>query len=325
MNTNEILSFPLIVKWNITSKCNLRCKHCFLSNYSHEDPELLKIKNFVKDLSKKKIASIHISGGEPLMRSDLEEIIKIISANNISLLLASNGTLLTNNRIKRLINSGLLNYQISLDGHNREINDYIRGNGAFDKTIKSIKELKIKGAKIILAYTLNKINYLYFDEIIKLAENLNVDALRFELFIPLGSGKNNKSELDLDNESLKFLKKKMLSATSNRVKLIFPLFNSEFGCGAGYFSCVINSDFTVSPCDMLIETQKTSPIHSVDELQDIWKNSEFFQNWRNFKINDDYCNTCDYVSKCNYGCRASALAYNSNFNSHDRLCLFRSK
>lgn len=322
MTDNCIIKFPLIIKWNITSKCNLLCRHCFLNSYV-EEPKLEKVIEIIKELNNKKVAAVCITGGEPLMRGDLEEIVQALHKNKIKTMIATNGTLLSEKRVNQLIKNGVTQYQISLDGHNKELNDYFRGKGSFSKAIYAIKELKSKGAEVIIAHTLNKLNYVYFKNMIELAEELNSDILRFELFIPLGRGRTNQTLLELDNKSMQFIRDEVMRAKAEKIIMKLPTFNSRYGCGAGFFNCVINSDFTLSPCDMLAETYKTKAFRNVNELEDMWINSHVFNEWRAIKVNDEYCNLCKYSSKCNNGCRASALAYNNNLSGTDNLCIYR--
>lgn len=322
MDQQCIINFPLIIKWNITSRCNLRCRHCFLSSYVQE-PDLMKLNQIIEGLGRKKVAAICLTGGEPLLRNDLEEIVESLNKSKIKTMVATNGSLLTNDRIDQLIKSGLNIYQISLDGHNEHTHDYYRGEGIFHKVITAINELKSRGASVILAHTLNKLNYIHLEKIIELAENLQVDALRFELFIPLGNGKNNEDQLALDESSLKFIKDTLFNVKNNKVQIEFPTFNSEYGCGAGIFNCVINSDFTLSPCDMLTELYRTEPFNNINELEELWKSSNIFNEWRQLKTTDNNCNNCNYKSKCNYGCRASSLGYSNDIKGVDILCINR--
>lgn len=75
MDQQCIINFPLIIKWNITSRCNLRCRHCFLSSYVQE-PDLMKLNQIIEGLGRKKVAAVCLTGDEPLLRNDLEELWK---------------------------------------------------------------------------------------------------------------------------------------------------------------------------------------------------------------------------------------------------------
>jgi radical SAM protein with 4Fe4S-binding SPASM domain len=114
-----------------------------------------------------------------------------------------------------------------------------------------------------------------------------------------------------------------INIDSEKIRIQKPLFDSADSCGAGKYSCVINSNFSISPCDMLTDLYRTDPIDSTDKFQDEWNESDVFKFWRSIKVNDEYCNMCNDIDHCGFGCRAAALAYSNDIRSGDILCLKR--
>jgi MoaA/NifB/PqqE/SkfB family radical SAM enzyme len=158
------LGFPLFAKWYITSKCNLRCTHCYLTDYT-EQAELEKILSIVDYLGKKGLHSICLLGGEPLVRNDLEIIVERIASHKMGIKIATNGILATAARSQALVNAGANNFQVSVEGHLAELNDSIRGEGTFSKILNGIAELTSAGAHVSLAITLNKKNHQYLGSV----------------------------------------------------------------------------------------------------------------------------------------------------------------
>lgn len=321
MKLISIPKFPLFIKWNMTSECNLRCKHCFISNYE-ATPSYDDIESLINELDGKGVVGISITGGEPLLRDDLIKIVRQITSKEIKLSIATNGVLINESNAKELVENGVGVFQVSLDGATNKVHDYIRGNGTFSKAINGIKLLKDLNANVIIAFTINKFNYKEIDLMIDLANKLDC-RLRFELFLPIGSGLKEKEFFNLNGKTLEKVKEKLLFVNDENKNIEIPLFSSIYGCGAGVFNCVINSDLSLSPCDMLIESEKTKTIKNVKQFEDEWNNSKIFVKWRNIKVDDEICENCNEKDTCNYGCRASAIAYGNGFYGVDEMCLYR--
>ena len=80
----------------------------------------------------------------------------------------------------------------------------------------------------------------------------------------------------------------------NNIKIQYPKFDDNVGCGAGIYNCVLNSDLSISPCDLLTESYRTEPIIDMKNFENLWNNSECFREWRQ-KMK---CYNCDKKYKC---------------------------
>lgn len=148
--TSRVICHPLIppehVYFSLTNRCNLRCKMCEISkNSTPEDSELStdKVKDIIMQIRGMGINHIIFSGGEPLLRKDLVEIIKFAHENNIQMVdLITNGTMLDDIIMKELIGAGLNHIGISIDGLS-QTSSSIRGPGVFEKVISNIANLNI--------------------------------------------------------------------------------------------------------------------------------------------------------------------------------------
>ncbi|MCK5492203.1 MAG: radical SAM protein, partial [Candidatus Omnitrophica bacterium] len=135
--------FPII--W-VTRRCNLRCRMC---QQWQTSPEILNKElttqewnSFIDSAYKMKAAIIIITGGEPLLRPDIFDIIKYIRIYGISVHLCTNGTLLNEDTIKGFRLSGLDSISVSIDSYLRDIHNQMRGIVCYDEVVKGIKLMR---------------------------------------------------------------------------------------------------------------------------------------------------------------------------------------
>ena len=172
---------------DVTSKCNLRCKHCRVNEIGY-DMKLDEIEEVFNKLTDFKPRGVFISGGEPLIRGDIVEIVKKSKKLAPVTILNTNSLLLTENKLKELINVGLNYIQVSVDGI-EEQHDYIRGKGTYKKTIEKMKMINTYSDKIKLhissVVSQKNIDYMekFARQILEL-EKINVQILGFKRFIP---------------------------------------------------------------------------------------------------------------------------------------------
>ncbi len=161
---------PLVVGWRITEKCNLRCKYCGCFEEDHEEVDVASIFKIIEELCNLGTKFISFSGGEPLLREDLPEIINFCKSKKIYVSINSNGTLL-----KEMIGKikGIGNIQISLDGP-RHINDAIRGLGVHDKVIEAIEICKKENIKVNIVTVISKYNISHIPYVLEVADKHNI-------------------------------------------------------------------------------------------------------------------------------------------------------
>jgi len=175
---------PLYVKIKLTWRCNLRCQMC---NYWRQErhnalsPELLR--TTVDELAKLGCGKIHLSGGEPLLREDLFELIEYMVDKGMRVNLTTNGTLLTREKAQRLAASGAKSISVSIDSPEAKIHDRIRAKGAWKRTIKGLRNLRraIRKAKaktkIRLNTVISRTNYESLIDLPDLAHGAGANAL----------------------------------------------------------------------------------------------------------------------------------------------------
>jgi len=287
----ECLSFPLFITWNITSNCNLRCKHCFRTEYEHNLLTNKKIDEFINLFIKHNVEAVILTGGEPLTSKKIFYILKKLQGK-IKVGIATNGILLTEEMIKKLLYYNVKSFQISLDGASASINDYIRGNGVFNNVIRNIKKLQEYHCDITLAMTVNSFNYEdILNNSLYLIEKLKIKKFRIEYYIPVN--KNEYFHSVTYDEMTKLCNTLKLNKPDN-VMIQFPKFDSRTGCGAGIYNCILNSDLTISPCDLLTHKYRSKPVDNIELFQKFWLEDLSFIQWRR-KMS---CFSCENKYKC---------------------------
>ncbi|MHC4423787.1 MAG: radical SAM protein, partial [Planctomycetota bacterium] len=149
-----------IVVWNITRQCNLRCVHCYNNSGSRAEDELStkEAKDVLRDLAGFGVPSVLFSGGEPLMRKDLFELMSTGRELGLRTVISTNGTLITADMAKQIKAHDVSYVGISLDGIG-PINDKFRAvEGAFDKAVEGIRNCQDAGVRIGLRLTLTQRN-----------------------------------------------------------------------------------------------------------------------------------------------------------------------
>ena len=184
---------PVTVVWNFTNRCNLNCLHCHQdSSPTSSGSELTTSQAFkvTDNMSAAGVAVLTFSGGEPLLRRDLYDVIERANDNGMLCTLASNGTLITPKAAKKLAKVGIKRVEIGLDGARTETHDFLRNQpGSFEATIEGIKNCATIGFdELAITMTLHSKNINELEETISLAEKLGATRFYLNRLIPAGRG-----------------------------------------------------------------------------------------------------------------------------------------
>lgn len=202
------LNSPLSVCWQITTKCNLNCKYC-LSNSGCDGIaglETKRAKKIIEMLGELGINRLDFTGGEPLLRKDLGELIEFAKSKNISTIVTTNTILLNDENIKILQHADLV--QISIDGP-EEIHNMQRQAAVYNRTIENIKKLQSANCKIRLNSFIFNSNKKYVEFLLELSKTLGIFSHLFIIFTPQGRGKNYPEEI-ISKDEVEIIKNKIL-------------------------------------------------------------------------------------------------------------------
>jgi pseudo-rSAM protein/SPASM domain protein len=179
--TEERTTKPVVV-WNVTRRCNLYCEHCYAgADLDAASGELTTAegKQLLDELADYGVPVVLFSGGEPLVRDDLEELVAYASDAGIRPVLSTNGTLATPERAAALREAGLKYAGVSVDGM-PERNDAFRGqDGAFDAAVRGIENFLDAGLKTGLRYTITEKNAPDMESVVDLLSDVGLDRFCF--------------------------------------------------------------------------------------------------------------------------------------------------
>jgi 12,18-didecarboxysiroheme deacetylase len=186
-----------IVVWNSTRRCNLRCAHCYASADCRADPDELstdEARAMIDDLAGYGAPVLLFSGGEPLMRHDLLELIPYASAAGLRTVISTNGTMIDAPLAEKLATAGLNYVGVSLDGM-AATNDAFRGQqGAFQRALEGIRNCHAVGVKAGLRLTMNRRNVGEIPEVFDLIEREGIQRVCFYHLVYTGRGDDMRSD-----------------------------------------------------------------------------------------------------------------------------------
>ncbi len=340
---------PKWIAWEITRRCNLKCVHCRSSSelavQEHPDFSFEQAKAIINDIASYASPVMVLSGGEPLLRDDVFDIARYGNSKGFRMCLATNGTLVTRETCKEILDSEIKMVSLSLDGARAETHDDFRNQqGAFTGTMNAIRLFNEHGIPFLVNSSFTRRNRDEIPEIYKLVKSLGAKAWYMFMIVPTGRGEDILEELipqkvydqilewhyeveKQENELLmrptcaphyyRVIREKAKEAGEKVVRrnLQFSTGGSK-GCLAGQLICLIDVDGEVLPCSYF---PKSAGNIRQTPFKTIWEKSELFLQLRNFKEYKGSCGKCEYVNVCG-GCRARSYAMTGDFLAQEPFC-----
>jgi radical SAM protein with 4Fe4S-binding SPASM domain len=310
---------PLVVSWNVTLKCNLKCAHCYINASETKLRDELSTdaaKMLIHQIVEVSRPLLILSGGEPLLREDIYEIIRYGADRGLRMGMGSNGMLIDDEITRRLENAGMETVAISLDSSIPEQHDKFRGvKGCWEHAINAIKSLKKSSIQVQVNSTVAQQNYDEVDDIMLLAEDLGVENFHLFFLVPTGRGTDIEDITprmyeDMITSTLAKITKYKLNVKPSCAPQFMRIAKEQGvdmsrwvrGCMAGLYYCRIYPSGEVTPCPYM--PLKLGNIRE-RSFRDIWFNSEVFKALRDFDQLKGKCELCEYRDVCG-GCRARA-------------------
>lgn len=248
---------PVVTNFAVTPKCPCNCWHCsFADRAKKEVLSLETLKKTISEVQDLGTSVIGFTGGEPLLRNDLEEIIASVDDRSMPILFTT-GYKLTRTRVKELKKAGLKIPVVSLDHYEPDIHDAGRGKkGMFDCALNAIRLFKEEGFYVALSFVPNRELVSDKKEIFKIIDffkDLGINDMR--LTSPILSGhltsKQDKLLSPENIETIYEIQKKCSSTEGYPGVFAYDFFEGKdyYGCGAGYNYMFIDSQGNVCPCD----------------------------------------------------------------------------
>lgn len=337
-----------LIAWEVTRSCNLACKHCRAEAHTKPYPG-----EFSTDEAKALIDTfpetgnpiIIFTGGEPLLRPDIFELVRHARSRDLRCVMAPNGTLITPENARLMKESGISRCSISIDGPEAESHDLFRGvPGAFEAALRGISLLKEQGIEFQINSTVTKGNLARFKDIFHLADRLGAAAWHIFLLVPMGRAAGLAEEVisaaeyeevlnwfyDFRKTTAMHLKATCAPhyyrvmrqrARQEGLKVTPESFGMDAltrGCLGGTGFCFISHTGQVQPCGYLeldCGNVRTTP------FPEIWRSSRHFLEFRNPADYEGKCGFCEYHKVCG-GCRARAHSLTGNHLAQEPLCTY---
>ncbi len=340
---------PFMVSYSITTKCNLKCKHCYSESVDQAAPDELTTQeafHLIDDLSKWGIGLLIIDGGEPLCRDDLLDVVKYASSKGIRTTIGSNGTLIDEPMAKKMREAGVMSVAISVDGADAQTHDEFRGiSGAFEQTLKGIEACHNASLPFQLNMIIRKDTLSQLGDMLRLAVEQGANAVELFDLVAAGRAKEECREQVLNPDERRQAMELLADAQRDYPLIIrviacpmYPLllrqkeiqpkyFPTEMlkripyygrGCAAGMPGgyVVIRSNGEVNPC-MLLQVN----LGNIRErsIKAIWDDSPVLAQLRQRNLLQDECGDCSYRDSCS-GCRGRAYEETGDMMAADLGC-----
>ena len=338
------IGFPAHPVWEMTTACNLRCIHCHASGGKPAPDELTteEAKRLLDQLAEvSEFRMMAFTGGEPLVRDDLFELLAYSQALGFTNTMATNATLIDDAMARRLRRHGVAIGAVSLDGFDAATHDAIRGlPGSFEAAVQGMQALRRAGILLHVNITAMEYNMDQMEQLMTLVDELGTGILLMYQLVPVGRGQDiGEAALDLGaNERLiRF----MAQAQRTTQAIMEPVAGPQYwpfllqqnsihggpllhlaeavfhGCSAGRGFVYIKPNGDVEPCPFIplsCGNVRQTPFST------IWTTSPIFKDLRKREqLLKGRCGECQYRRLCG-GCRGRAWATTGDYLAEDPSC-----
>lgn len=327
----------MIVSWNTTNQCNMFCDHCYRDAGTKIASELntQEAKKMLEEIAKAGFKIMIFSGGEPLMRKDIVELVTYASNLGLRPVFGTNGTLISKELAEKLKQAGCMGMGISLDSLDPKKHDRLRKyDNAWKEAVDGMKICKSAGLPFQIHTTVMDWNQNEILDITDFAVEMGAVAHHIFFLVPTGRGINIEQE-SLRAKEYEDLITKIQEKTEQVEIEIKPTCAPQFmriakqkgqkvrfgrGCLAGISYCIISPKGDVQPCAYL-----NIPVGNVREkpFNKIWEESDVFKKLRTMAYGGG-CGTCHFKKVCG-GCRARAYFYHGDYMAEEPWCLYHGR
>lgn len=315
---------PEYVTWLLTSRCNLRCKHCYASSRPW-DGELTekRVLKIIEEACEMGVENLHLTGGEPLLRKDIFRILEA-AKNGTNTSIFTNLLAIDRKKARKLGSLGIRVFT-SIDGAVRETHEAIRGKGAWNLLMRSISILKEEGVSLTPIFSISRLNFHEAGDFVHLAEGLGASSAVLLPVMPFGRAESR----DFNADSYSCTKAILLAEEAAEelgfritlwcIPFASLLVKSKY---VSWDSCKSERIMDIGPsgeiliCDTLDIT--VSSIRN-KSLREAWlelnSNSLFTE-----IMSNNPCPDCPVSNVCKGGCYARSYKKYGSFNNPDPLC-----
>ncbi len=331
---------PHVVAWNLTRRCNLECVHCYIAAGPYESAgdelsteDCIRIADEI--LAVNPAPMFILSGGEPLLRDDLSRIASHASSRGATVVVGTNGTLLTDEKIRELKSAGVTGFAVSVESLSAKYHDrFRRGHGSLEQTLAAIERLRAHQLDFIIQTTLTRANASELPHLVSWAADNGAVCFNAYFLVQTGRGAR-MSDLTADEYEqllaelvelhIRYLGQMMVRAkcAPHFMRLVHeraptsPILNYETRCPCGVQYCRVTPDGKVTACPFMPAAAGDLTTQS---FADIWRSSALFEALRSGSLGGK-CGVCEYRKLCG-GCRARAFGTEGDYLAADPSCVY---
>jgi len=336
---------PFLVALNLTRRCNLNCSHCYLDAGTRETDDsgelsTAEVKNLLADIAGLSDETMVVfTGGEPLLRRDLAELVAHATELGLMAVIGSNGMLLNDRRIEALKQAGAQGVGISLDSLDAARHDAFRGlPGAWERAMASLDACRRQGLRFQIHFSVNDDNAHELDDMVAFARNVGAFVLNIFFLVCTGRGEEATNvSADTHDRVLRRITELAREETGLMVRAkCAPHFKrmaweldptwpitvahgyEAGGCLAGTRYCRVTPEGGVTACPYMEE--EVGSVRDQD-FAAIWRYAPEFRALRK-PVLEGRCGACEYTRICG-GCRARPAARDDNPMGEDFLCTYQ--
>ena len=311
--------------FELTQRCNHDCPHCY-NVWKNRAPypggelgtreTIAMVENMLDETG---AGLVSLSGGEPLLREDFFEILDWLVGQHVTVNLITNGSLLTEQTVERLVPNKVSIFELPLLSSRREIHDRMSGSaGAFDRATLAMASLKVAGQRVVGVFVATKLNLETWKETAELAVALGLDGIMFNRFNPGGRGSKNVELLQAEPEELQRaldVAEKMSErygiSISCSIAMAPCLFDTSRYKRLGFGFCAAGTErayYTLDPMGNVRPCNHSPTILGNIRTTGFRDMAESGAMKRFMEARPGFCAGCSMEAKCLGGCKAAAEA-----------------
>ena len=334
VESNVTQTQPLWLLAEITYRCPLHCAFCYnptdYADYTKNElgtDEWIKV---LRDARKLGALQLGISGGEPLLRDDIEDI--VVEANHLGYYsnLITSGVGLTEKRIDAFKSGGLYHIQLSMHDITEEISNFVTDTSTFKLKQKVAAMIKDRGYPMVLNVVIHRYNIGHIKEILEMAEALGADYVELANTQYYGWSLINRNQLMPTKEQIDEAEKitnEFREYIGNKMKIFFvvPDYYAERPkkCmnGWGEVFMIVTANGDVLPCHSArVLPDMNFPNVTNNDLKEIWYDSTAFNKYRGDDWMKEPCRSCSEKENDLGGCRCQAFLLSGDAEAADPIC-----
>ena len=329
------------ISWNLTKRCNLNCDHCYLDanfrgGFRTDELSTDECRRVIDQIAEvNPNAFLILTGGEPLLRPDIYDLIHHAAEKKFMVVLGTNGTLINKINAEKIKAAGAHGVGISIDSMDAAKHNTFRGVPfAWERSMEAFDVLNEVGVDFLVQMSVSDMNYREIPDVVAFAEKAGAIAFNLYFLICTGRGQGNT---DISNaayeEALKLLYEQQMNYKGRLMinskcapqykRVVYEndpdsVYTRTYsgGCPAGTHYSRISPEGNLTPCPFIEETVGNLKTSS---FKDLWQNAPLMVQLRNRNQLEGRCGTCEFSAMCS-GCRARAFAETGNYMAQDPSC-----